>query len=433
MNNSTDDGLASNVINTETNAKEHSSGDEMKKTDEDDGQSMDVFVNASTFPAESEYANERVDSDQTETVEDDTNHDVVDDGEELKNNNEIMNLQEGMKKMDVCNDEEFVPEAEDEGSTDNDLLGSEAQLLEVDDEDEKLLVANPKMAGNVDDNSSSGSSAFYGFDGNGNAVQEIGNESPHYAEGQELNYDDGEVLMNNSTDVSSKPSIEDGDMHRHGDASQTEEQGKLPSFISTFGKAETGSKKSAACVVHSDVLPKQPVVCMQTIIHPPGTNPEMQMVMKGRLPSTSGSEANVPEVIEKVMMSRMANTQSPSMLTSTLSALRDEGSQRKSQEEVMQPAGPLKGNSAAASVSHPKASAMVLKAKDQNIMKKMPSGGPKLKPVGSPAANTQTLTTNEPDDSDDDLIRDIEGDPFLSGVHYCFLHCTFLSFLFGML
>ena len=195
MNNSTDDGLASNVINTETNTKEHSSGNEMKKTEEDDGQSMDVFVNALTFPAESEYANERVDGDQTETVEDDANHDVVDDGEELKNNNEIMNLQEGMKKMDVCNDEEFVPEAEDDGSTDNDLLGSEAELLEVDDEDEKLLVANPKMAGNVDNYSSSGSSAFYGFDRNGNAVQETGNESPHYAEGQEPNYDDGEMLM----------------------------------------------------------------------------------------------------------------------------------------------------------------------------------------------------------------------------------------------
>ena len=43
MNNSTDDGLASNVINTETNAKEHSSASEMKKTDEDDGQSTDVL------------------------------------------------------------------------------------------------------------------------------------------------------------------------------------------------------------------------------------------------------------------------------------------------------------------------------------------------------------------------------------------------------
>ena len=255
-----------------------------------------------------------------------------------------MNLQEGMKKMDIRNNEEFVPEAEDDGSTDNDLLGSEAELSEVDDEDEKLSVTNPKMAGNVGDNSSSGSSAFYGFDRNGNVVQETGNESPHYAEGQELNYDDGEVLMNNSTDVPSKPSIEDGNVHRHGDVSQTVDQGKLPSFISTFGKAETGRKKSAACVGCSDVLLKQPVVRMQTIIHPPGTNPEMQMVMKGRLPSTSGSEANVPEVIEKVMMSRMANIQSPSMLTSTLSALRDEGSQCKSQEEVMQPAGPLKGN-----------------------------------------------------------------------------------------
>ena len=81
----------------------------------------------------------------------------------------------------------------------------------------------------------------------------------------------------------------------------------------------------------------------------------------------------------------------------------------------------------------PKASVKVLKAKDQNVMKKMPSGGPKWKPVGSPAANTQMSTTNEPDDDDNDLIRDIEGDPFFSSVHYCLLHCTFLSFLFGVL
>ena len=348
-----DDGLASNVMNTETNAKEQSSGDKMKKTDEDDGQSMDVFGNPSTFPAESEDANKRVDGDQIETVEDDANHNVVHDGEELKNNNEIMNLQEGMKKMDVNNDDEFVPEAEDDRSTDNDLLGSEVELSKVDDEDEKLLVANPKMAGNVDENSSSGSSAFYGFDGNGNAVQETGNELPHYAEGQEPNYDDGELLMNNSTDVPSKPSIEDGDVHGHEDASQMEEQGKLPSFRSTFRKAETCSKKSAACAGHIDVLPKQPVVHMQTIIHSLGTNPEMQMVMKGRLPSTSGSEADVPEVIEKVMMSRMTNMQSPSMLTSTQSALRVKGSQHKSQE-VMQHSGALKGDSAAASASHSK-------------------------------------------------------------------------------
>ena len=52
----------------------------------------------------------------------------------------------------------------------------------------------------------------------------------------------------------------------------------LPSFPSAFSTAQS----------------KKAVVKMQTIIHPPGMNPQMQQLMRSRLPNTSSlSETEV--------------------------------------------------------------------------------------------------------------------------------------------
>ena len=220
-----------------------------------------------------------------------------------------------------------------------------------------------------EDSSSLGASGFYGFDGDGNAVDEIGQESTHNVEDHQENDDDGEAINDNASQIPSEAcsknpnaqEIQQSELHEN--VGDMETQGKLPSFTSTFMKVKGATKETSAVGCANTLQQNTPVVWMSTVIHPPGTNAEMQMVMKGRLPSTSGSEADVPEVVEQVMMSRMASTQSSSMPSNTQSRI--QASQVFHQQQPVQQSGALMSQSAALSGSQLK----VLKAKDQNIMK----------------------------------------------------------------
>ena len=305
-------------------------------------------------------------------------------------------------------------------STDNELLGSVQELSNVDDEDERLLGSNSKLNAAEGDNSSSGSSAFYGFDGDGNAVNDIGQESAHNIEAHQENDDYGEVMNDNASQIPSEAcsknpdaqEIQQSDLHEN--VGNMDTQGKLPSFTSTFMKVQGATKEKSTVGCANTLQQNTPVVQMTTVIHPPGTNVQMQMVMKGRLPSTStsGSEADVPEVAEQVMMSRMASTQSSSMPSNTQSRI--QASEVFHQQKPVQQSGTSMSQSSAFSGSQLKAT--VLKAKDQNVLQNIIHGPPKWKPIGGPQGDTQMLslpTEEEPEEPH----RDIKGDPFYSGVH----------------
>ena len=343
-------------------------------------------------------------------------------GGQLNSSKEIQHLQEGMKNMDVqeCQGSNDERGDDDDGSTDNELLGSVHKLSNVDDEDERLLGSNSKLNAAEGDNSSSGASAFYGFDEDGNAVDEIGQESAHNIEDHQENNDYGEVMNDNASQIPSEAcsenpnaqEIQQSDLYEN--VGDMETHRKLPSFTSTFMKVKGVSKETSAVSCANTLQQNTPVVQMTTVIHPPRTNAEMQMVMKGRLPSTSGSEADVPEVAEQVMMSRMASTQSSSMPSNT--QLRIQASQVFHQQQPVQQSGALMSQSSAFSGSQPKAT--VLKAKDQNVMKNIIHGPPKWKPIGGPQGDTQMLSSpTVPEEEPEEPHRDIEGDPFYSSVH----------------
>ena len=106
---------------------------------------------------------------------------------------EMNELQEGVKNMIV---DENYSKATDEESTDHEeqadddeLLGDEGELSEVDNEEDKLLETSSKPQLHLDDNSSSGDSRLYSKDGEGDKPVDSGMAQQSGEEGG----DDAEV------------------------------------------------------------------------------------------------------------------------------------------------------------------------------------------------------------------------------------------------
>ena len=279
-------------------------------------------------------------------------------------------LQEGMKNIDMkekytrSNSEEYSGNDDDEASGDqifepdnedlseNDFLGDDDDLSEVCGEEEKLLAGSSKQV-EIDNNSSSGASALYSHDG---APLEGGNNE----DGAQVRPDEstGQEEVEKVIDPVTESSI--------GVTSQSKSSEKLPSFPSAFGHSESQ---------------QQGVMMMQTVIHPPGTNIQMQQLMKSRLPSTSSvSDAEVSPAVEKIIEKRMGMTQT----------------------------FPSSSSPAAMSVPPTKLSQAVLKPKDPNVMERMQYGPPKGKPLQSTQLQSSAATqmvqgtpTNTEEESDE--------------------------------
>ena len=284
-------------------------------------------------------------------------------------------------------DELFNPD--DDVPTDNEFLGDAGDLSEVDEEEEKLLAGGGKQL-NLDDNSSSRASR--GSSAAGDSVQPVdehGGGNEYVAKPTSEETEQQEPVENVNQPQSSVGYVK---------SSERVSAQKLPSFPSAFSWA------------HSQ---KQSVVMMNTRIHLPGTNEQMQQLMKSRLPSTSSiSDAELSPAVEKMMDARMGIPQA------------------LSQWEVAVTAIPMKS------------SQTVLKAKDTNVMAKKNYSPAKGKPQGNrplqstaPTQKSQGATTNT-EEEDDEPIRDIETDFFYSGVHPLFFeiigYFLYVSMLMSM-
>ena len=307
-----------------------------------------------------------------------------------------------MKTMDVVSTNDVNTQNEDDDSDDNQLLGGGGEnLSEVDDDDERLLES--KGASIVDENSSSGESAEYPLQDNEPVFEptqvSAENNNENAAESQQ-SPEDQEVTSQNSMKATGKPA-------------------PLPSFAHTFVIPADVKKQFATTVRSANLSQKSSVAIMNTTIHPPGTNIEMQNVMRGRLPSTTGSESDIPPDAESCMMSRMGQAQMTQQHAVMQPTLDEASTQPKNQENVLQQHQQMPS----VQQGH------VLTTKDPNIMSKFSYSGPKWKPVNEPAATfpsssaatvtpTQTSSVTAPANDEEDEGRDIEGDPFFSGVHY---------------
>ena len=281
-------------------------------------------------------------------------------------------------------DELFNPD--DDAPTDNEFLGDAGDLSEVDEEEEKLLAGGGKQL-DLDDNSSSGASR--GSSTARDSVQPVdehrgGNEyvaKPTFEETEQQ-----EPVENVNQPQSSVGYVE---------SSERVSAQKLPLFPSVFGRA------------HSQ---EQSVVMMNTGIHPPGTNEQMQQLMKSRLPSTSSvSDAELSPGVEKMMDARMGIPQALSHCKVAVTAI------------------PMKS------------SQTVLNAKDTKVMAKKNYGPAKGKPEGNrplqstaPTQISQGAPTNTKEE-DDEPIRDIETDSFYSSVHPLFFKIIGYSLYVSML
>ena len=188
---------------------------------------------------------------------------------------------------------------------------------------------------------------------------------------------------------------------------------KLESFPSAFGRP----------------VFKKPPVMMNTTIHPPGTNVDLQQLMRSRLPSSSSlSEGEVPSGVEKIMDARMGAAE-------TFASPVDNGFGKKQSSAATQPEPtqqelrqPLVGQEVV-SAGPTMSSQSVLQAKDQNVMTQRSYGPAKFKPPQSTAASqtatsqtaaSQTSVVQNVQHEEEETVRDIEGDPFYSGAHLYF-------------
>ena len=168
---------------------------------------------------------------------------------------------------------------------------------------------------------------------------------------------------------------------------------KLESFPSAFGRS---------------VVKKAPVVMMNMPIHPPGTNVNMQQMMRSRLPSASSvSEGEVPTSVERVMDARMGvkDTSASSVNTSP-----------PSQQQQQQQCQPLVGQEVISAGPTAMMLQPVLQAKDQNVMPERTSDANKAKLIQSSSASQMQPARGVPLEEEEPM-RNIEGDPFYSGAH----------------
>ena len=148
---------------------------------------------------------------------------------------------------------------------DNKLLdeGSENQILsDVDDVDEAKLLDGSTKPNFEPDDSSSGASGSY-------AGQE------YYAQCEDdFHDDDSQEFV--QTQNSSGKQLSGATENPEDFSADKQPKQMLPPFGSLFGKSTMAAQN----------LDREPVARMQSTIHPPGTNEQMQMLMKSRLPST---------------------------------------------------------------------------------------------------------------------------------------------------
>ena len=230
---------------------------------------------------------------------------------------------------DYGDDEDYAP-------VEDDLLGSDAELSAVGDDEDKLLESGRAQEGEVDidENTSSGSSnGDYGMDG-AHLVSDM--REPEEKTGEEVALD-AEVDVEGDTEKhagqegsgvqettaasgnTEPPTVDRDNEPRTGQADfSLISSRKLESFPSAFGRS---------------VVNKAPVVMMNMPIHPPGTNIEMQQVMRSRLPSTTStvSEGEVPTSVERMMDARMG------VLHTSGSSVNSPPPSQEQQQEVCQP------------------------------------------------------------------------------------------------
>ena len=313
--------------------------------------------------------------------------------------------------------EDFQPRQESEVDpmttrSENDLLGKESVMSDVDDEiAAKLLGEGAQTAvTNKDDSSSSGDSADYD--------QQVFHDDYYEDDNNEQTYppDDGD----------DNPPISEGNNIQN---EQTKME-PLPKFGLVIGK-----KAPSTPMIHKTLT----VMHITTAIHPPGTNAAMQEVMKSRIPraslgsSSSQGDINTPIVdrnIEKVMESHLNAGSGNAIPSPTAQQMRQKPAvseqARSVQESTLQvPATPthipLTGGSLISSG--------VLRAKDPNVQEGASAQEVKKKPIGSESTTTEEQqstsqpTTREHELSDNQQLQppgnvlDIEGDPFFSGAN----------------
>ena len=300
---------------------------------------------------------------------------------------DIDKLEESMKTMDVVSNNDVKTRNEDEESDDNQLLGETGEaenLSELDDDDEQLL---------------------------GSKAEEV--DAGNTSSGESADNDDAVLQSTQShSEKTDQSTVEKQD---------SAEPPCLPSFAHTFAIPGDMKTQCAGGFRSSQVPAKSSVAIMQSTIHPPGTNVEMQNVMKGRLPSTSESDTDIPADVQKVMMSRMVNTQMTQQDGVVKPIVEVATSQPKKQENVrvLQQCEEV----------HSVKPGNVLTTKDPNIMRQMDYTTSKWKPVdggvttaassspGTVTTNTQISAVSNAAPEEEHVERDVEGDPFFSGVH----------------
>ena len=219
---------------------------------------------------------------------------------------------------------------DDDVPTNNEFLGDAGNLSEVDEEEEKLLAGGGKQL-DLDDNSSSGASR--GSSAAGDSVQPVdehGGGNEYLGKPTSEESEQQEPVENVNQPQSSVGNVE---------SSERVSTQKLPSFLSVFSWPQ---------------FQEQSVVMMNTGIHPPGINEQIQQLMKSRLPSTSSVlDAELSPAVEKMMDARMGIPQALSQCKVAVTAI------------------PMKSLQT------------VLKAKDTNVMGKKNYDPAKGKPEGN--------------------------------------------------
>ena len=153
---------------------------------------------------------------------------------------------------------------------------------------------------------------------------------------------------------------------------------------------QQGAVRMTSQPQRSDVQEDNVAVRMSSVIHPPGTNVEMQKLMRQRLPSEKTSSTVSSEKVEKmemVMQSRM---------TASLKGAAPSG-EAVGSAGFLQPTVSLQRSA-------------VLQPKDTNI---------RSVPVEVSKATKSTPHTDEQESQEEDaeVMRDIETDPFFTGAH----------------
>ena len=311
--------------------------------------------------------------------------------------------------------------------SDNDILGTDESLLEVDESEAVKLLLGPTQQMSIHDgNSSSGASRFYP---EGEADYQDGGE--HFSDG---NYDnDGGGKFYPDEEENPDDEVFD-DTPKEGNV--VEAQPTLPTFKSAFVELKLVDKLQTQEVSAAES------VRMSTHIQPPGTNVNMQHMMASRLPvdSTSSQQSkddfpavapteNVKTAASASMLSRVPSSQrskdqpvppmqnvktgasatmlsrAPTVDLSNNPHIESVMEARLSCQKIVHSQKPNIGGG-------PSATSGILKAKDPNVRRELATA-----PTKSVQTQAEVTMPTPPEEEYEDDPLDIEGDPFFSGVH----------------